>query len=66
MEAANTENIQDENGADYATEVGTPEAPETGGAAEDASTEADGPGGHADEVAGQPENNVDHQFEGEE
>jgi len=66
VEAADTDNIQDENGADDATEVGTPEAPETGAGAEAASTEVDGPGGHADEVAGGPENNVDHQFEGEE
>lgn len=64
-----TDNIQDQNGADDATEVQTPEQNENGTSAESESAEQpgneqpgnDGPGGHADEP-GNP--NADHQFEG--
>ena len=60
---ADTDAVQDENGADDATEAAESEQSE---AAESESAEApgdDGPGGHADEP-GNP--NADHQFEGEE
>ena len=56
--------IQDENGADDATELGTPEGAENESAEAAESAEQpgdDGPGGHADEP-GDP--NADHQFEG--
>lgn len=53
--AKDTDNIQDENGKDDASEKGEPEGSEVPG--------DDGPGGHADEP-GNP--NADHQFEGKE
>ncbi len=68
---ADGDTIEQENGADDATEAGTGEKPEVAGeAAEEAGAESasevpgnDGPGGHADEPANP---NADHQFQGQE
>lgn len=64
------DSLQQENGADDATEAATGEAAESGTesageAAESGSEQAgdDGPGGHADEPGNA---NADHQFEGKE
>jgi hypothetical protein len=65
--AVDTDNIQDENGADDATEVNAPETEGSEGAeAAESAIEKPGDGGHADEVAGAAESSVDHQFDGEE
>jgi len=61
LEATDFDDVQEENGAEDANEVGEAEEPESGD--HESATEDDGPGGHADE----PENpNASHEFDGQE
>ncbi len=61
-EAADTDDLQIENGEDDATEAGESEEPARGEPGTELSGD-DGPGGRADEPANP---NADHQFEGQE
>jgi hypothetical protein len=67
--AVDNDNVdfESESEADDATEVGTAEEPKSGEV--ESATEADGPGGHADELPASATNvnpSADHQFEGQE